>query len=160
VPDEMKLEVVQIKSTRIEPTKSPPPTKQPTVKSLTGKVAEAVKGEPAKEPEAPRPQAPRFEYALTIEGSAASNNDVADFLASLKASPVFDKVEMPFIREQRDGDRDVRKFQITAVVRADMDTQALGTSLRQLVATRTREVTGQTGEIAGADDAGPVQPKE
>lgn len=158
VPNDMKLELLQIKSTRIEPPKLPPPAKgappPPAVKSLTAKVAGAVKNEPPKEPEKPKPAATRFEYALTIEGTADTNNDVADFLASLKQSPCFDKVEMPFVREQRDGDREKRKFQITAIVRTTLDTTALSQSLRGLVAQRSEALAGRKpapGEVANAE---------
>lgn len=153
VPEGTRLELMQIKSTRIEPPKPPPPTKNaPAVKSLTGKVADAVKGgQPAAEPEKPKPAAARFEYALTLEGTASNNNDVADFLASLKRSPVMDKVEMPYIKEQRDGDREVRKFQITATIRPSLDTATLSDSLRRLVAQRSAEVLGETpSAVAGA----------
>jgi Tfp pilus assembly protein PilN len=163
VPKDMKLELLQIKSTRIEPPKPPPATKAPAVKSLTGKFAGAVKGESPKDPPPlPRAQAPRFEYALTIEGSAPRNNDIADFLTSLKLSPVLDKVETPFIREQRDGDREVRRFQITAVVRPSLDTAVLGSSLRQLVAARTEDLTGKppSDAMATVNEGKAPEPKE
>jgi Tfp pilus assembly protein PilN len=139
MPTDMKLELLQVKSTRTEPPKPPPPTKATPsqgIKSLTSKVANAVKGEQPKEPERPKPQVVRFDYALIIEGSALRNNDVADFLASLKRSPVLDKVDMPYIREQRDGDRELRKFQITATIKNSLDTKVLADSLKTLVAER------------------------
>lgn len=131
-PKEMRLEILNIKSTRIDPPKAPPPalTPQTTVKSLTAKVT----GAPAKkEPERPKPQAPRFKYALTIEGSAERNNDVADFLGGLKQSPTLDKVEMAYIREAKVGETVVRQFQITAEVKGDVDGEQLSASLKKLM---------------------------
>lgn len=133
-PKEMRLDTLQIKSTRVDPPKAPAPaiTPQTTVKSLTAKVT----GKPAKEADRPKPQAPRFKYALTIEGSAEHNNDVADFLGGLKQSPTLESVEMAFIREAKIGETVVRQFQITAKVRSDVDSEMLSASLKKLMTDR------------------------
>ncbi|MBI1191069.1 MAG: hypothetical protein GC200_10365 [Tepidisphaera sp.] len=133
-PKDMRLALLEIKSTRIEPPKAPPPavTPQTTVKSLTSKIT----GTKAKEPDRPKPQAPRFKYALTIEGSASNNNDIADFLGGLKQSPTLDDVEMAYIREAKVGDDTVRQFQITAKVKNDVDGEVLSASLKKLMSDR------------------------
>lgn len=145
-PKDMRLETLQIKSTRIDPPKAPPPaiTPQTTVKSLTAKVT----GSAPKEPDRPKPQAPRFKYALTIEGSAVNNNDVADFLGGLKESPTLDNVEMAYIREAKVGDTVVRQFQITAIVKNDVDGELLSASLKKLMNQRM----AMLGETPDAKD--------
>lgn len=170
MPRDMRLDLLQIKSTRIDPPKPPTPTKSAKgakpvapasggVKSLTTKVTNAVKGkEPPKEPERPKPQAPRFEYALTIEGAAIRNNDVADFVESLKNSPVLDKVDMPFVKAQREGDRELRKFQITATVRTSVNTKELAESLRRLVDARVAAMNQSVNP--GEPTASAATPKE
>lgn len=149
MPTDMRLDSLVIKSTRPK-VEAPPPSnapKPPAIKSIAGKVAGAIKSE-QKEPERPRPQVPRFTYALTLEGTAVRNQDIADYLASLKESPVLDKVEMAFIREAKENDRDLRKFQITATVKSNLDTAVLADSLKNLVASRTRQ-TAEAGKDAG-----------
>lgn len=133
-PKDMRLALVDIKSTRIDPPKAAAPaaTPQMTVKSLTAR----VKGTKAPEPERPKPQAPRFKYALTIEGSASNNNDIADFLGGLKQSPTLDDVEMAYIREGKVGDEVARQFQITAKVKNDVDSEMLSASLKKLMSDR------------------------
>lgn len=138
MPTDMRLDALVIKSTRPKVEVAPAAAaKPPAVRSLAGKVANKVKGQDSKEPERPRPQVPRFTYTLTLEGTAVKNQDIADYLASLKASPVLDKVEMSFIREAREKDKELRKFQVTAQVRTEMDTNVLARSLTELVAERS-----------------------
>lgn len=147
MPADMRLDSLVIKSAR--PKVEPPPTaaaaRPPAVRSLAGKVANKVKGQ-EKEPERPRPQVPRFTYTLTLEGTAVKNQDIADYLASLKASPVLDRVEMSFIREAREKDKELRKFQVTAQVRTELDTSALARSLTDLVAERTSRMSRRATE--------------
>lgn len=140
MPTAMRLDSLGIKSTRIEikPPAPPPGTPKPTAaqaKSLAAKAAAAPK--PAVPAEKPKVLPPRFEYALTISGAADQNNDIADFLTSLKESPALDKVEMTFIREARQDDKDLRLFELTATVRTSVDSAALAASLKDLVVKRT-----------------------
>ncbi|MDX2131967.1 MAG: PilN domain-containing protein [Planctomycetota bacterium] len=153
MPADMRLDSLVIKSTRPKVEVAPPPgAKPPAVKSLAGKFAAKVKPE-AKEPERVKPQVPRFTYALTLEGTAVKNQDIADYLASLKQSPVLDKVEMAFIRESSERGSDYRKFQVTAQLRTELDTTGLAQSLSRLVAERTRWVAEQARADGAASAA-------
>ncbi|CAG0997457.1 hypothetical protein PHYC_02655 [Phycisphaerales bacterium] len=143
MPTDMRLDSMVIKCTRPkpEPQASATAPKPPPIKSIAGKVAGAIKGQPEKkEPDRPKPQVPRFTYSLTLEGTAMKNQDFSDYLSSLKSSPVLDRVEMAFIREVKEGDKEFRKFQVTAEVRTSIDTSVLSKSLQALVAARTRLV--------------------
>lgn len=139
MPTTMRLDMFNIKSTRQQPP-PPPPTpggkgkaaSQSLVKNLTDKVTDTKK-----EPEKIAVSAPRFDYAVTIDGTAQENNDIADFLASIKRSPAFDRVELQFIRESKESGRDMRKFQVTAVLRQTAGTGELSNSLQDLVNQRT-----------------------
>jgi Tfp pilus assembly protein PilN len=153
MPTAMRLDTLAIKSTRIEIKPPPPPPGQPKptaaqAKSLAAKAAAAKPAVPA---EKPKVLPPRFEYALTISGAADQNNDIADFLTSLKESPALDKVEMTFIREARQDDKDLRLFELTATVRTNVDSNALAASLKDLVQKRT--------EILAAVEAAKEQDK-
>ncbi|MBX3384402.1 MAG: PilN domain-containing protein [Phycisphaeraceae bacterium] len=139
MPQSMRLDNFLIKSTRHQPPQPAAPTKaapQSLVKSITGTGAK-------KEEEKPRILAPRFDYQVTVEGTAVENNDIADFLSSLKRSPVFDRVELQFIRDAKEGGRDMRKFQVTASLRTSIATGELSSSLKDLVAVRTASLTSQ-----------------
>jgi Tfp pilus assembly protein PilN len=142
MPSAMRLDSLVLKSTRIE-IKPPAPAaaakKPPAPKSMAKAPAGKKPAEPSPEVK-PKVLPPRFEYALTISGAADQNNDIADFLTSLKQSPALDKVEMTFIREAKSGDRDTRLFEVTATVRTSVDPAALSASLRDLVARRTEQL--------------------
>jgi len=152
-PRDMRLDSINLKSVRIDQmkgAKAPPPA---GVKSISGK-APAKGKEPAKgkakaaaPAERPKVTAPRFDYSITISGAAEKNNDIADFLAGLKSSPVFDKVELTYIREAAEDGRDLRKFEVAATIRPASDTKALATSLRQLVADRQARLAGDAGTV-------------
>ena len=135
MPLEMRLDTLTIKSTRTDPAPKLPaagaaPT--PVVKSLTdrltGSTPVVVK---------PKVQAPRFTYVLTIVGNTAKNADVADFLAGLKSSPILSNVELTYISELKEKDKELRKFEISAGIRSDTDTKVLSASLQKLIAERT-----------------------
>ena len=136
MPMDMKLEQFIIKSARsTDPVAASPKPGSATasgVKSLTDKITGA-----APKPEEPKVQAPRYTYTITIIGSTAKNTEVADFLASLKKSPALNNVELSYIREAKEKDREVRKYEISANINTNADTLILANSLQQLIAERT-----------------------
>jgi len=133
--DSMRLNESKIKSTRIDPPAAPPPgAKPPAVKSLTDRVVGAKKEELVAVPIL----APRFTYQLTIIGGAKENNDIADFISSLKQSPILDDVELAYIRDSKGSDELLpRKFEISATLRSDVDSAEVAASLRGLIEKRT-----------------------
>jgi Tfp pilus assembly protein PilN len=147
----MRLHETKIKSTRIDPP-APSAQAQPPVRSLTDKVM-------GKKDEAPKPQiqAPKFTYQVTITGGAKENNDIADYLRSLRESPIFEDVELAYIREGRGDEALPRKFEISATLRSDAEPEEVGTSLRALIAAR-KELLGidesRTADAAGAVEEG------
>jgi len=138
MPRNMRLDMLTLKSTRIDAPAPKAMMPVPTVKSLTNK----LKGD-NKPAEKPTVSAPKFSYVLTISGTAEENNDIADFLESLKASPIMDKVELPYIKEARERDRILRKFEVTAVLASNVDTTMIADSLKDLVAKRTEALLGE-----------------
>jgi Tfp pilus assembly protein PilN len=73
------------------------------------------------EPERKIVAPPRFESTIAIEGIAKVNNDIADYLATLKQSILLEDVELEFIREAVVGQERLRRFKMTARLRADAD---------------------------------------
>jgi hypothetical protein len=156
MPQDMRLDSMIIKSTRTDPVVAPPksgPTAAPLVKSLTDKITGAAPPQ-----ERPKVLAPKFTYALTIVGSTPKNTDVADFLASLKSSPIFNGVELTYIREAKEKDRDLRKFEIVSTIRSDTDTGVLANSLQKLISDRTNQADSSVASDAKL--AGPRAPAD
>ncbi len=142
MPASMRLDQFLLKSTRVLPPAPPPPAPGSKAKpqSLVKPAADKndkSKDKLAKKEERPKVEPPKFEYAVTIEGTAEVNNDIADFLASVKQSPAFDKVELTFIKDAKEMGKEMRKFQITAALRKVVGTGDLGTSLQDLVTRKT-----------------------
>lgn len=121
----------------------------PKIKTLVDNAA-AQSSQAAK----PKVVAPSFAYTLTVSGTAGNNNEVADYLQSLKASPVLSDVELTFIREQREEKEVLRKFEITATLRSETDQAKLGESIRSLIA----KGTGNEPEPAKPQPTSPQTP--
>jgi Tfp pilus assembly protein PilN len=100
-----------------------------------------------------RVSAPRFEYTLRLTGVAHANNQIADYLAALKACALLDKVELKYIKPATVDRAEFRQFEIEAVLRRDAD--ARGIEPTQEIP-RAMEVSRQS---AGAEpDAKPTKP--
>jgi Tfp pilus assembly protein PilN len=127
MPASVRLSSCEIKSER---GVAPDPVAD---RAMTNLVAAAEQQAGEKTIVRPRIPVPVFTYRMTLEGKAATNNDVADYLASLKASPALTGVELTFIRDAGALGEPMRQFQITAVLSSSGDTEALAASLRQLM---------------------------
>jgi len=139
MPTTMRLDLFTIKSSRMVKA-APAPATAPGAKSAPQSLVKKIAGDgkdAKKPPERPKIEAPKFEYAMTIEGTADINNDITDFFARLKKSPVFDRVELAYIRDSKESGIDLRKFQITAAISANSKPDILAKSLQDLVNTRT-----------------------
>lgn len=99
----------------------------------------------------PKIVAPSFTYEVVINGAAEENNDVADYLTSLKSSPLLKDVELTFIKEQKENKKILRKFEITATLKGEVDREKLGESIRTLIAKKT----GKTPEQLATPNATP-----
>tara|TARA_E500000318_G_scaffold12972_3_gene11959 strand:- start:21064 stop:21840 length:777 start_codon:yes stop_codon:yes gene_type:complete len=119
IPKGLTLTEVKMEGERIKP---PPPKVDPKDKaktrSLNNKSVGAGKDE---EEEKPKVLPPRFKFTLEIEGIAVENDQVADFLSSIKASPLFMHVELPLIDETIIDKQAYRKFKITMTLREQAD---------------------------------------
>jgi len=95
------------------------------VKNLTASVSGKAKGKDEPAPEVPKARAPRFEFALTLAGVAANNNDIAEYLGQLQACPLLASVELQFIKETIISDVGMRRFEIVAQLRPEADAHDL-----------------------------------
>lgn len=119
IPDGLTLTEVKMEGERIKP---PPPANDPKAKgktrSLNNKSVGAGKGDADAKPKV---LPPRFKFTLEIEGIAMENDQVADFLSSIKASPLLTRVELPLIDETIIEKQAYRKFKITMTLREKAD---------------------------------------
>lgn len=138
MPAEMRLDEFAMKGTRN--TTGGMISAKSEVKSLTQEVADKQAAEAR-----PKVQAPSFTYDIAISGNAKDNNQVADYLSSLKQSPALRDVELTYIKEFRDRETTLRKFEMTARLRNDVPKEKLGESIRQLLAAKTgKPLTDET----------------
>ncbi len=117
MPEELVLTDIDLVGERVKtpttPTASSAPAKRSraSARSISNRVS--VGKDAADEGAEPKILPPRFKHRVVLTGLAAVNNDVADYLASLKASPLFGAVELQYITETKVEDVELRKFQIS-----------------------------------------------
>jgi Tfp pilus assembly protein PilN len=129
VPGNITVEEMELTSKRIDPNKEVRPAdekpKAQPVKTLAPKAKAGSKPAEPKPEEKPEVKAPRFESVVRIAGLSAVYNDITDYAAVLQASPLLEKVELVFIKESKVQDRQLHKFEITAMLRGNADARAL-----------------------------------
>ncbi len=86
--------------------------KAPATRSLAGKTA-APEAKPAPEKVLP----PRFTHTVTIEGLSTENSKIADYLGTLKTSPLFGDVELALITGAVVDEVGYRRFKMTMKLR-------------------------------------------
>lgn len=64
-------------------------------------------------PVAPKIHPPKFVFSIAVDGLSEENDDIADYLASLKSSPLLKSVELQYINSTLIDGVDFRKFRIT-----------------------------------------------
>ena len=144
MPEQVAIVKSELISKRIKATTAPTDTKG-KVKSL--KASEQAE----KKPERAAP--PRFTFTLQLEGVAVRNNEIADYLASLKDCELLEDVELEYIRDTIKGDELLRRFRIVARVRPDADAE----NLELLQAFKPEPVrTGQKPVVSGMGRMTPV----
>ena len=135
MPDGVALQELNLEGERVRIAPKAAETDKKKTKSVRG--VKAVK----KEAEQPKVLPPKFKHTITIEGLAAMNNDVADFLASLKDSPLFRSVELQYINQTTIDDAELRKFRIEMSLRESVDV----TTVAQAQETTLTDEPGELG---------------
>lgn len=119
IPDGLTLTTMNMEGERIKPVISAPdPKAAKKTRTIKGKNVGA-----GKDTEADKPKVlpPKFKFSLSIEGIANENDQVADFLSAIKASPLFEAVELPLIDETIIDKQSYRKFKVTMNLRNAAD---------------------------------------
>lgn len=115
---ELELQSQQVKASRVVDTKSRQSAKG--VRSLS-----KDKKSSKKKDEENRPEPPRYRQTVTVEGVARRNDDIAEYLARLKESDLFESVELAFIKESKIADTQFRRFELVATINEDTDAREL-----------------------------------
>ncbi|MCL4222059.1 MAG: PilN domain-containing protein [Phycisphaerales bacterium] len=124
-PKEATLTEIKLAGERVKiapPAPAPGAQKGKPVVSLKPGTT-APSGEP--KPEDTKIVPPEFKHMLTVEGVSEGNDQIADYLARLKASPLLKNVELQFISETTLEGLKLRKFRITATLDPDADASAV-----------------------------------
>lgn len=136
MPKDVTLLEMELKSKRLDKEKSAGESAASKVKNLSSNAKDAPKkadpkaktdakgkGKDAKDgaPEPTKVVAPKFEFTLTLGGVAGVNNDIASYLGNLQACPLFESVELQYIKEAMMNDLSLRRFEITARLKPEAD---------------------------------------
>ncbi len=117
IGDGITLTEIKLEGDRVRPPAAKPNPKG-TVKSIGVSGVGNGKDQPAK-PKKVHP--PRFRFALSVDGLSGNNDDVADYLYSLKGSPLLDSVELQYINQTIIDSVEYRKFRITMSLKSNAD---------------------------------------
>jgi len=125
MPSDLTILDLKLQSKRIEPPKpqATPDKKVKTLASSQGKGQAAAKTE--KPPEKEPVRAPRFDFTLNLEGVAGVNNDISDYLSSLKNCSLLDRLELPYIQVTNIDNVELRKFSIQAGIAPSADARSM-----------------------------------
>jgi Tfp pilus assembly protein PilN len=102
--------------------------KKPAPRPISGKAAPAKAPPPkpkADDPPPERPKPPRFEYTLTLTGLARTDEEIADYTASLQQCGLLEKVEFKFSGDVIVNEVGLRKFRVEANIKPTADARAI-----------------------------------
>lgn len=117
IPDGLTLTVLNLEGERVRVV-LPKLDPKDAAKTRTLKGKNVGKGKDAKDTKPAKVLPPKFKFSLAAEGIAADNDGIADFLASIKASPLFGDVELQYINETTIDKQKYRKFKVTMILLA------------------------------------------
>lgn len=117
IGDGITLTEIQLEGERVRPP-APPAVKKGAVKSIG--VSGVGNGKDQKVAE-PKVHPPKFVFSISVDGLSADNDDIADYLASLKGSPLLSNVELQYINQTIIDSIEYRKFRITMSLSSTAD---------------------------------------
>jgi len=110
IPEGLTLTAVTLEGERVKVAKPKADPKKSATRSLKGKSVGKGKDEVVAPPKV---LPPKFRFVVNASGVSDENDDVADFLVAIKASPLFGDVELQYINETSIDKQKYRKFKIT-----------------------------------------------
>ena len=104
------LTEIGLEGDRVRPPAPAPTPGKGAVKSIG---VSGVGNAKDQEPAAPKVHPPKFVFSIAVDGLSEKNDDIADYLASLKSSPLLKSVELQYINSTLIDGMEYRKFRIT-----------------------------------------------
>jgi Tfp pilus assembly protein PilN len=111
MPAGITLTLVGLEGERVRPPTAAPDPKDKSkgkTRSLTTKADDTKKPEAA-----PKVLPPRFRHTVTVEGLAEKNEEIANYVLSLRSSELFTEVELPLVTSSIVDQVGYRRFKIT-----------------------------------------------
>lgn len=116
IPDGVTLTQLNLEGERVKVV-LPAIDPKEAAKTRTLKGKNVGKGKDSAKPvEAAKVLPPKFRFSISVEGIAMENGQVADYLASIKSSPLFGDVELQYINETSIDKQKFRKFKLTMLL--------------------------------------------
>lgn len=132
MPEQLTLTEFKLDGKRVVVQPPKPDPKDAAAKAAKGARPQAVasgkKAAPApeeKKDDKPKVLPPKFEFTVELVGLAANDEEVADYQASLKDSPLLSNVDLISSVETVVDEVGRRKFRIEAVLRTDVDARSI-----------------------------------
>jgi hypothetical protein len=128
MPPALALTELDLVSKKIVDQTKKEDKKKPAPRSLTGKAPAKggpVKGAKVEEAAPERPKPPRFEYVLSLIGLAKTDEEIADYTASLQQCGLLERVEFKFSGDVIIDEVGLRKFRIEANIRTGADARMI-----------------------------------
>lgn len=126
MPERVTLAELELKSRRIR-EEAPKKSAAAGPKSLSASNAKSAgkAGKNAKDAPPPKPRPPKMEFTLSIQGLAASDQDVAEYHAALKECGLLERVDLVSTEGTRVQDTPVRRFRIEAQISQTADARSV-----------------------------------
>lgn len=151
MPEQLTLTDFTLKGKRY--VEAPKPVAAASNKSNLSSRGQSAPSKPATPAEPPKPSAPRFEFTLSINGYAASDSEIADYVTSLHSCPLLDKVEMVSATEITVDEVQLRKFNIEAQIKRTADA-------RMITPLQVPRLSGRPLSAGEHDPMDPTAPRE
>ncbi|MEO0629993.1 MAG: PilN domain-containing protein [Planctomycetota bacterium] len=121
MPEEVKLLELELESEQIKRA-SAASKKSAGVRTLSGAGKNAGKAKAKDEEET---LVPEYRQTLTLVGVGRDNDNIADYIESLKNCAILSNVELQYIKETKIEQAELRKFELRARIRNGIDARGL-----------------------------------
>ncbi|MEM8757404.1 MAG: PilN domain-containing protein [Planctomycetota bacterium] len=124
MPRDVKLLELELESELIKQSTTARKTgKSAGVRTLSGSGGSSKPG--AGKDESDAPLVPQYRQSLSMVGVGLSNDDIADYIEALRDCAILDNIELQYIKRQKIEGVELRKFELLAKVRGDVDARGI-----------------------------------
>ncbi|MEO1583193.1 MAG: PilN domain-containing protein [Planctomycetota bacterium] len=124
MPQEVKLLELDLESEQIKKAR-PSSKKSAGVRTLSGAGSKRSRAGAKDAEDEDSSLVPEYRQSLTLVGVGRDNDNIADYIESLKNCAIFTGVELQYIKETTIDSADLRKFELRARIRPGVDARGL-----------------------------------